>query len=135
MATTGMGDRAIAVGRQEEHLSLPTIGIQWPAMAEHDGLSRAPVLVVDLRAVFRRHRAHCVCLRFCRRESSTSHVRLTIPTRRPVDSLFRRFAIEVLVVGLRVGARMVDDAVPMIRGRIECIAVSYTHLRAHETVL
>jgi hypothetical protein len=35
------------------------------------------------------------------------------------DSLFRRFAVEVLVVGLRVGAGMVDNAVPMIRRRIE----------------
>ena len=35
------------------------------------------------------------------------------------DSLFRRFAVEVFVVGLRVGAGMVDDAVPMIRRRIK----------------
>src|ERR1019366_7348563 len=73
MATTVMGDAAIAVGCQEEHLSLPTIGIQRPAMAEHDWLSRAPVLVVDLRAVFRRNRTHCpasfflcMCCRFDR---------------------------------------------------------------------
>src|SRR5450830_939821 len=38
-----------------------------------------------------------------------------------VGSLFRRFAIEVFVIGLRVGAGMVDDAVPMIRRRIERI--------------
>jgi hypothetical protein len=36
-----------------------------------------------------------------------------------VGSLFRRFAIEVLVISLRVGAGMVDEAVPMIRRRIE----------------
>ena len=36
-----------------------------------------------------------------------------------VGSLFRRFAVKVFVVGLRVGAGMVDDAVPMIRRRIE----------------
>ena len=36
-----------------------------------------------------------------------------------VGSLFRRFAVEVFVVGLCVGAGMVDDAVPMIRRRIE----------------
>src|SRR5450759_3326709 len=41
--------------------------------------------------------------------------------RRAVDSLFRRFAVEVLVVGFRLGAGMVDDAVPMIRRRIERI--------------
>src|ERR1039457_6172493 len=45
MATTVMGDRAIAVGCQEDHLGLPAIGIQWPAVAEHDGLSCAPILV------------------------------------------------------------------------------------------
>src|SRR5450830_1560243 len=38
-----------------------------------------------------------------------------------VGSLFRRFAIEVFVIGLRVSAGMVDDAVPMIRRRIERI--------------
>src|SRR5450756_1035337 len=79
---------------------------------------------------------------------------------RAVNSLFCRFAVEVLVVSLRVLAGMVDDAVPMIRRRIERIElqwntagindvvirpsrddyceasadpVSYTHLRAHET--
>jgi len=36
-----------------------------------------------------------------------------------VGSLFRRFAVEVFVVGLRIGAGMVDDAVAMIRRRIE----------------
>jgi hypothetical protein len=36
---------------------------------------------------------------------------------RAVDSLFRRFAVKVLVVGLRFGAGMMNDAVPMIRRR------------------
>src|ERR1035437_4955673 len=44
---------------------------------------------------------------------------------RPVDSLFRRFAVEVFVVGFRVGAGMVDDAVPMIRRRIERIELQW----------
>ena len=43
---------------EEDHLSLPTIGTERPAVAEHDRLSCAPVLVIDLRAVFRRHHAH-----------------------------------------------------------------------------
>ena len=43
-----------------------------------------------------------------------------------VDSLFRRFAVEVFVVGLRVGAGMVDDAVAMIRRRIERIELQGT---------
>ena len=36
-------------------------------------------------------------------------------------TLFSRLAVEVFRVGLRVGAGMVDDAVPMIRRRIERI--------------
>jgi hypothetical protein len=55
-----------------------------------------------------------------------SHVRPTLPLpRRAVDCLFRRFAVEVLVVGLRVIAGMVDDAVPMIRRRIERIELQW----------
>jgi hypothetical protein len=38
-----------------------------------------------------------------------------------VDSLFRRFAVELFFVGLGVGAGMVDDPIPMIRRRIERI--------------
>ena len=38
-----------------------------------------------------------------------------------VEALFCRLAVEVLGVGLRVFAGMVDDAVPMIRGGIERI--------------
>jgi hypothetical protein len=38
---------------------------------------------------------------------------------RGVASLFRRFAVEVLVVGLRIVAGMVDDSVAMIRRSIE----------------
>ena len=49
--------------------------------------------------------------------------------RRAVDSLFRRFAVEVLVVGLRVLAGMVDDAVPMIRRRIERIELQWNTVR------
>ena len=53
MTATVMRDAAIAIGCQEEHLRLPAIGAQRPAVAEHDGLSRAPVLVIDLCSVFR----------------------------------------------------------------------------------
>src|ERR1022692_1279218 len=45
--------------------------------------------------------------------------------RRPVDSLFRRFAVEVFVVCLGVAAGMGDDAVPMIRRRIERIELQW----------
>src|ERR1035438_1218687 len=104
-------------------------------MAEHNWLSRAPVLVVDLRAVFRRNRAHFVCLRFLSAGGSTSHVGLTTPVRHTVHYLFRRSAIEVLVVGLRVGAGMVDDAVPMIRGCVECIELQWNTAGIDDVVI
>src|SRR5450759_4203 len=44
---------------------------------------------------------------------------------RAVDSLFRRFAVEMFVVGLRVAGSMVDDAVPMIRRRIDRIELQW----------
>ena len=40
---------------------------------------------------------------------NSTWARLQRSARRPVDSLFRRFAVEVLVVGLSVVTGMVDD--------------------------
>src|ERR1019366_6248486 len=42
-----------------------------------------------------------------------------------VDSLFGRLAVEMFVVGLCIIAGMVDDAVPMIRRRIERIELQW----------
>jgi hypothetical protein len=53
MAATVMRDGAKAVGRHEDRLVVPGVGIERPAMAEHDRLARAPVLVEDLGAVLR----------------------------------------------------------------------------------
>ena len=53
-----MGDAAIAVGRQEDHLAFPSVGVEGPAVAEHHWLSLAPVFVIDLRTVFCRNCAH-----------------------------------------------------------------------------
>src|SRR5258708_5013683 len=47
-----VGYDAIAVLEEEQHLRVPIIGRQRPAVAEHDGLTLAPVLVEDLNAVF-----------------------------------------------------------------------------------
>src|SRR5665647_711330 len=52
-----------------------------------------------------------------------------------IDSLFCRFAVEVLVVGLRIGAGMVDDAVPMVRGRIERIELQWSTAGIDDVVL
>ena len=46
------------------------------------------------------------------------------PTR-PVDFLFGRLAVEVFIVGFRIVAGMVDNAVPMIRRRIERIKLQW----------
>src|SRR5450631_3624090 len=47
--------------------------------------------------------------------------RFTPSARVELDFLFRCFAVEVFVVGLRIGAGVVYDTVPMIRRRIERI--------------
>src|SRR6266567_490087 len=52
VASSVMGDDAIAVLEEEQHLRVPVIGRQRPTMAEDDGLTGAPVLVVDIDAVF-----------------------------------------------------------------------------------
>jgi hypothetical protein len=52
MATAVMRDHAIAMTEEEQHLCIPVVGRQRPAMAEHNGLTFAPVLVENLNAVF-----------------------------------------------------------------------------------
>src|SRR5208282_527788 len=46
-----MSNDAIAVIEEEQHLGVPIVGRQRPTMAEDDGLTFAPVLVVDLYPV------------------------------------------------------------------------------------
>ena len=60
MSAPVVGDDAIAVIEEEQHLRVPIIGRQRPAVAEHDGLTLAPVLVIDRRAVFRCNCAHVI---------------------------------------------------------------------------
>jgi hypothetical protein len=54
MAAAIMGDNAVAVVPQEQHLGVPGISGERPAMGEGHDRAGAPVLEVDLRAVF-----HC----------------------------------------------------------------------------
>jgi len=61
MATAIVGDTAIAVGRQEDHLTFPGIGVERPAVTEHDRLPCSPILVVNLRAVLGGDCAHVWC--------------------------------------------------------------------------
>ena len=52
MTAPVMRHDAIAVLKEKRHLVVPVIGRQRPAVAEHNGLTLAPVLVKDLDAVF-----------------------------------------------------------------------------------
>ena len=48
MAAAVVGDAAVAVRGQEEHLVFEGVRAQRPAVAEDHGLPGAPVLVIDL---------------------------------------------------------------------------------------
>ena len=58
VAASVVGDAAIPLRRQKEHLVLEGVARERPAVAEDDRLSGAPVLVIDLRAVFGGNGAH-----------------------------------------------------------------------------
>src|SRR6185369_9651335 len=60
MAAPVMSNDSIPLPEEVEHLRVPVIGAQWPAMVEDDGLRvlGAPVLVEDRHAIVRRNRAH-----------------------------------------------------------------------------
>ena len=57
MAAPVVGDHAETLAEEEQHLRVPIIGRQRPAVAKHDRLTFAPVLVKDLNAVFGGDRA------------------------------------------------------------------------------
>ena len=58
MAPPVVGDDAEALAEEEQHLVVPVVGAQRPTMVEHDRLTGAPVLVENLRAVFRLDAVH-----------------------------------------------------------------------------
>src|SRR5207244_13558739 len=58
MAPPVMGDHTEALAEKEEHLSVPIVRRERPAMAEHDGLTRTPVLVENIGAVPGGDRGH-----------------------------------------------------------------------------
>jgi hypothetical protein len=60
MTAPVVGDDAIAMLEKEQHLRIPVIGRQRPAMAEHDRLTGSPVLVEDFRAVRNCDDAHLI---------------------------------------------------------------------------
>ena len=52
MAAPVVSDHAEALAEEEQHLRVPIIGRHRPAVAKHDGLTSAPVLIENLNAVF-----------------------------------------------------------------------------------
>src|SRR5207249_11273289 len=54
VAATVMGDATVSTRGQEHHLVFPGVRSQRPAVTEDDGLSRSPILVVEVdgRRVF-----------------------------------------------------------------------------------
>src|SRR5262245_31653517 len=72
VAAAVVGDHAVALIKKEQHLCVPVIGRERPAMAEHDGLPFAPILVEDFNAVFRFDETHVYLLKL------TSSVRMGV---------------------------------------------------------
>src|SRR4029450_2629498 len=60
MAAPVMSNDSIPLPEEVEHLGVPVIGAQWPAMMEDDGwrVLGAPVLVEDRYPILRGNRAH-----------------------------------------------------------------------------
>src|SRR5262249_30967616 len=94
VAATVMGDAAIAAGSQKQHLVFPRVRAEWPAVAEDDGLSCAPVLVVDPCAVLGNDRARKAL-------SSVIFITFSYFSTRPCLSAFRTFPLP---------ARFADEA-------------------------
>src|SRR5713226_6365747 len=65
MAAPVVGYDAIAVLEEEQHMRVPVICRQRPAVAEHDRLTCTPVLVEDLNAVFGCDGSHARLLSKC----------------------------------------------------------------------
>ncbi|MNO87539.1 hypothetical protein D3C76_789620 [compost metagenome] len=51
VAAAVMGNHAVALGEEEQHLIVPVVPRQRPAVVEHDGLPATPIFVEQLGAV------------------------------------------------------------------------------------
>ena len=60
MAAPVVGNNAVALAEEVQQLLVPIVRAQWPTVMKDEGLrlSRAPILVEDLHAVFGRDDAH-----------------------------------------------------------------------------
>src|SRR4051794_37442824 len=71
-----MRDCAKTVFREEEHLTIPGVRAQRPAVRECYDRTLTPLLVINLRSIFRSDCAHtscsfCLCVAVSRTRSST----------------------------------------------------------------
>src|SRR4029077_12390807 len=55
-----VSNHAIAALAEEQHLRVPTVRRERPAVTKDDGLTFAPILVVDLCSILRCDRAHVI---------------------------------------------------------------------------
>src|SRR5262249_43602424 len=62
MAAPVVRDDSVAALAKEEHLVIPRIGGQRPAMAKNDRLALPPIFVIDLCSVFGCNGRHSVLL-------------------------------------------------------------------------
>src|SRR5690349_18581459 len=53
MAAAVVSNDTIAMSEEEQHLRVPVVGRQRPTMAEHNGLTFAPIFVEDFDSIFR----------------------------------------------------------------------------------
>src|SRR5215469_8907909 len=49
---------AVSMTNEEQHLGIPVIGAERPAVMEHDGLTLAPIFIEELYAIRSRDCAH-----------------------------------------------------------------------------
>src|SRR5215472_7425324 len=62
MATAVVRNTAKAALCKEQHLAIPCVGIEGPAMRKGDDRACAPILVINLRPIGRRDRPHVTLL-------------------------------------------------------------------------
>jgi len=62
MAATVMCDNSETALREEQHLDIPGVGIQRPAVRECHDRAFAPILIIDLSTIFRCNCAHMFLL-------------------------------------------------------------------------
>src|SRR5579862_6968781 len=62
MSAPVVSDHTIALIEEEHHLIVPIVSRERPAVAKHDGLTFAPVLVINFESVFRGNRGHVMTL-------------------------------------------------------------------------